>query len=164
MQLEPGCGTHLTQHQLCRKTPQGNVPRTSFQTTPNIPIFKLVLPFLTRKRSRVWCHLVRWQTTRISFPYGFFSSLWHNQNGSCMQKCGQDALKIVYLINFSWMRLQIPSLTCDIHRSKARAVVTPALFCRSRSCCGQCVAVCALTELRFAGQVLKPEPGVPKAL
>lgn len=101
------------------------------------------------------------------FPIWVFSSLWHNQNGSCMQKYGQGTLKIGYLINFSWMRLQIPSLTCGIHRSKARAVLTSALSCRCRSCCGQCVAVCALTELRFAGQVLKPEPGhlgVPKAL
>lgn len=45
-----------------------------------------------------------------------------------MQKCGQDALKIAYLINFSWMRLEKPSLTCDIHRNKAGAVVISGLF------------------------------------
>lgn len=45
-----------------------------------------------------------------------------------MQKCGQDTLKIEYLINFSWVRLEIPSLTCAIHRNKARAVGTSALF------------------------------------
>lgn len=50
-----------------------------------------------------------------------------NQNGSCLQKCGQVSLKIGYLINFSRVRLQIYLHSCHIHRNKARAGVTPPL-------------------------------------
>lgn len=49
-----------------------------------------------------------------------------NQNRSCLQKCGQVSLKIGYLINFSRVRLQIPSLMPRI-QNKARAGVTPPL-------------------------------------
>lgn len=123
VQLSQGGGTHL-----CRKTSQGNVPGISFEPIPNIPIFELVFGLFNWEKEEGLVPQGEMAENKDQFLYGVFCPSWNKQNGAWMQKCGQNTLKMGYLINFSCMRLHKPSLTQDMHRHKARAEGSSALL------------------------------------